>query len=51
MRDGKRTVLDVRVFDLFKHGGPDFCMAFFVFVDALWAQVQPLADAAGALVA
>ena len=46
----RRTVADVAVFNLLEHLGPDGGVAFFVFVDAFRAQVEPLADAAGALV-
>jgi len=45
-----RTIPNIRILDLFQDFGPDCCMAFFVFVNAFGAQVEPLADAAGASV-
>jgi hypothetical protein len=45
-----RTVRDVAVFDLLQHLGPHGGVALLVCVDAFGAQVQPLADAAGALI-
>lgn len=47
---GRRTVLDIAVLYLLQHLGPHGGVALLVRVDALCAQVQPLADAAGALV-
>lgn len=46
----ERTVFYVGVFDLLEDFGPDGCVAFLVLVDARGAEVEPLADAAGALV-
>ena len=46
----KHTIPNIRVFDLLQDLGPDCRMAFFVFFDAFGLEVEPLADAAWALV-
>lgn len=44
------TISNVRIFDLLQHRGPHGCVAFLVLLDFLGAEVEPLADAAGALI-
>jgi hypothetical protein len=50
MMRGERTVAHIAVLDLLQDFWPDRCVALLVLVDAFGAQVEPLADAAGALV-
>ena len=44
------TISHIRVFNLLQHRGPHGCVALLVLLYFLRAQVEPLADAAGALV-
>jgi hypothetical protein len=47
---GRFTIANIRVLNLLQNFRPYSCVAFLVLVDAFWAQVEPLADAAGSLV-
>ena len=44
------TISHIRIFNLLQHRGPHGCVALLVLVYFLGAEVEPLADAAGALV-
>lgn len=48
--ESRRTVFYVAVLDLLQHLWPHGGVALLVCVDALRAQVQPLADATGSLI-
>jgi hypothetical protein len=46
---GCSTVFNPRIFNLLQDFWPYGCVAFLVLFNALWAEVQELADAAGTL--
>jgi hypothetical protein len=50
MEYGIITVFNIRVLDLLKDLGPYSSVTFLIFFNAIWLQVQPLADAARSLV-